>query len=168
MLCLCAVNVSVKLCFCMNVLLFMYSFVRACGLETVNKNPDSGFLLTALRPQAFRIQWILNDHSKRLRCGSSQKPELESPFLWWASIQPTSRCLTHWVRVTHLCVSELTIIGSANGLSPSHYMYQCWNNVNSNLRNKLQWNLKRNSCIFVQENAFEYVVCEIASILSRP
>ena len=26
--------------------------------------------------------------------------------------------LTHWGRVTHLCVSKLTIIGSDNGLSP--------------------------------------------------
>ena len=26
--------------------------------------------------------------------------------------------LTHWGRATHICVSELTIIGSDNGLSP--------------------------------------------------
>ena len=26
--------------------------------------------------------------------------------------------LTHWGRVTHICVSKLTIIGSDNGLSP--------------------------------------------------
>ena len=26
--------------------------------------------------------------------------------------------LTHWCRVTHICVSKLTIIGSDNGLSP--------------------------------------------------
>ena len=28
-------------------------------------------------------------------------------------------CITHWGRVTHICVSELTIIGSDNGLSPN-------------------------------------------------
>ena len=27
-------------------------------------------------------------------------------------------CLTHWGRVTHICVGNLTIIGSDNGLSP--------------------------------------------------
>ena len=27
-------------------------------------------------------------------------------------------CLTHWGRVTHICVSRLTITGSDNGLSP--------------------------------------------------
>ena len=30
------------------------------------------------------------------------------------------------------------------------------------------WNLKQNSYIFIQENAFENVVCEMAAILSRP
>ena len=81
--------------------------------------------------------------------------------------------LTHWGRVTHICVDKLTIIGSDNGLSPgrrqlSHYLNQCWNIVNWTLRNKLQWNLNRNSNIFIHENAFESVVCEMATILSRP
>ena len=61
---------------------------------------------------------------------------------------PTSRhenWLTHWGRVTHICVSKLNII-----------------------RNKLKWNFNRNSNIFIQENALENVVCEMAFILSRP
>ena len=48
----------------------------------------------------------------------------------------------------------------------SHYLNQCWYIVNSNLRNKLEWNLVRSSYIFIQENAFENV-CEMAQILSR-
>ena len=52
--------------------------------------------------------------------------------------------------------------------APSHYLNQCWNIVNWILRNKLQWNFNRNSNIFIQENALENVVCEMASILSRP
>ena len=44
---------------------------------------------------------------------------------------------------------------------PGHQQPWYWHN-------KLQWNLKRNSCIFFQENEFENVVCEMASILSRP
>ena len=40
--------------------------------------------------------------------------------------------------------------------------------VNWTLRNKIQWNFNRNSYIFIQENALENVVCEVASILSRP
>ena len=38
--------------------------------------------------------------------------------------------LTHWGRVTHICVSKLTIIGSNNCLPPSHYLNQCWDIVN--------------------------------------
>ena len=53
-------------------------------------------------------------------------------------------------------------------MAPSHYVNQCWNMVNGTLRNKLQWNINRNSCIFIQENSLENVVCEMVSILSRP
>ena len=52
--------------------------------------------------------------------------------------------------------------------APSHYLNQCWIIVNWTLRNRLQWNLNRNSNIYIQENAFESVVCETAAILSRP
>ena len=53
-------------------------------------------------------------------------------------------------------------------LSDHHCFDQCWNIVNWNLRNKLQWNLNPNSNIFIQENAFESVVCEKTAIFSRP
>ena len=38
----------------------------------------------------------------------------------------------------------------------------------SKLRNKFPWNRKRNSCIFIQRNALENIVCEMATCLSRP
>ena len=37
--------------------------------------------------------------------------------------------LTHWTRVTHLCISKLTIIGSDNGLSPGRSQAIIWTNV---------------------------------------
>ena len=37
--------------------------------------------------------------------------------------------LTHWGRVTHICVSKLTIIGSDNGLSPGRPQAIIWTNV---------------------------------------
>ena len=40
--------------------------------------------------------------------------------------------------------------------------------VNWSLRNKLQWNLNQNKKLFIQEKAFQKVVCEMAAILSRP
>ena len=77
--------------------------------------------------------------------------------------------ISHWGRVTHICIDKLTIIGSDNGLSPtwtapSHYLNQCWNIVNWTLGNKIQLNFNWNSNIFIQENAYENVVCEMASI----
>ena len=39
--------------------------------------------------------------------------------------------------------------------------------VNWTLGNKLQWNFNRNSYNFIEENAYENVVCETVAILSR-
>ena len=47
----------------------------------------------------------------------------------------------------HICICNLAIIGSDNGLpsesAPSHYLNQCWNIVDWTLRNKLQWNFNK-------------------------
>ena len=37
--------------------------------------------------------------------------------------------LTHWGRVTHICIDNLTIIGSDNGLSPGRRQAITWTNV---------------------------------------
>ena len=52
--------------------------------------------------------------------------------------------------------------------APSHYLNQCWNIVNLNLRNTLPWNLKQNSKISIKKNAFEKVVCKMAAIRYWP
>ena len=41
----------------------------------------------------------------------------------------TSSDLTHWGRVTHVCVSKLAIIGSDNGLSPDRRQAIIWTNA---------------------------------------
>ena len=88
---------------------------------------------------------------------------------WTVKDRTHGPALNHWGRVTHICVSKLTIIGSYNGLSPpSHYLKQCWNIVKLDLGNKFQWNLKRNWYIFIEANAFENVVWKMVAILSRP
>ena len=80
--------------------------------------------------------------------------------------------LTHWGQAMHLYVSKL---GHhcfrewlVTCLVPSHHLKQCWNIVNWNPRNKLQWNPNRNSYIFIQENAFENGIYEMAFTLSWP
>ena len=50
---------------------------------------------------------------------------------------------------------------------PNHHLNQCWNIANWTIGNKRQWNFNRNQYIFIQENVFENVVCEMAAILSR-
>ena len=64
-------------------------------------------------------------------------------------------------------LNTLTAYGRV-GANASHYLDQCWNIYNSTLRDRLRWNCNRNSYIFIQENAFETVFCEMATILSRP
>ena len=69
------------------------------------------------------------------------------------------------------CVSKLTIIGSDNGLSPRRHQAIIWINAGilkldpwEQISVKFQSQLKH----FHLENALENVVCEMASILSRP
>ena len=118
---------------------------------------------------SFRRHWIscwTNGQWLKTLRSSCDVTVIHQPFLLWLLV------LTHWGRVTHIRVSNLTIIGSDNGLSPrsapTRYLNQWWNIVNWTLRNKLQWNFNRNSNIFINKNAFEDVVCEMVSILSRP
>ena len=65
--------------------------------------------------------------------------------------------LTHWGQVMHICVSKLTTIGPDNGLAPSRWQAVIWTNTAilsiQTLGKKLEWNLKWNSCISIQENA---------------
>ena len=76
-----------------------------------------------------------------------------------------------WGRLTHICVSKLTIIDSDDGLSPGRRQAIIWTSAGILfiwIRNKLQWTITRNSYIFMQENAFENVLCQMSAILSRP
>ena len=54
-------------------------------------------------------------------------------YLWvlsqWMNICNTSHCLTHWGRVTHIWISQLTGTGSGNGLSPGRSQAITWNNA---------------------------------------
>ena len=53
------------------------------------------------------------------------------PRLNWQTKQGNMRKpkLSHWGRVMHICVSELTIIGSDNGLTPGRRQAIIWPNV---------------------------------------
>ena len=61
------------------------------------------------------------------------KPSLCNTEVYNVSVgglsQLGARALTHGVRVTHMCVSKLIIIGSDNGLSPSRRQAIIWTNA---------------------------------------
>ena len=55
--------------------------------------------------------------------------------------------LAYWGRVTHICVSELTIIGSDNGLSPGRRQAIIWNNAGLLLTEPLGTNFSEISIV---------------------
>ena len=80
--------------------------------------------------------------------------------------------LTHWGRVTHICVSNQTIIGSDNGLSPGRRQTIIWTNAGILLIRTLGTHFNENLLEIMtfsfKKNLFESVVCETAAILSWP
>ena len=80
-----------------------------------------------------------------------------------------ARFFTHWGRVTHICVSKLTISDSDNGLSPGRRQAIIWINAGilsiPSQRTSVKFKSRFN--IFIQENPFENVVWKMAAILSR-
>ena len=143
-----------------------YCFVRS---DRCPCSPDSGIGRYGYFP---KMSFPFPLRNNRYQDADTDYQSIQSSIgihMYIRSVVPENQMLiplTHWSRVTHICVSDLTSIGSDNGLSPGQN--QCWNIVNKTLRNKLKWIFSRNSNISIQENAFESVVCEKAAILSRP
>ena len=65
----------------------------------------------------YSISWLLMSWRRK-------EPGHQQPWYW-----PSPRTLTHWGRVTHLCVVKLATIGSDNGLSPGRLHAIIWTNA---------------------------------------
>ena len=80
--------------------------------------------------------------------------------------------LTHWYRVAYICASELTIIGSDNGLSPGRRQAIIWTNPGMLLIGTLGTNfseiLSKIQTFSIKKKVFENVVWKMAAIWSRP
>ena len=80
--------------------------------------------------------------------------------------------LTHWGRVTHICINKTTIIGSDNGLSPGRCQAIIWTNAGILLIGTLGTNnseiSNQMSFLFIREIAYENVIWKMAAILFRP
>ena len=91
----------------------------------------------------------------------------------WIFHEPenSDHTLTHWGRVAHICVGNLIIIGPDNGLSHGRRQAIIWTNAGIFLighRGTNLWKINWYLYSFIQENSFENVVCEMASMLYRP
>ena len=75
--------------------------------------------------------------------------------------------LTHWGRVTHLCVSRLTIPGSDNGLSPGWRQAIIWTNAGILLIGPLGTNFSEN-LIKILTFSFTEMRLKVSSAKWRP
>ena len=82
---------------------------------------------------------------------------------------------THWGRLMHICIGNLTNIGSDNGLSPGRRQAIIWSRDRSNAGILLMGLIGTNFSeiwiqieIFSLKNMFDNVVCEIPASLCRP
>ena len=73
----------------------------------------------------------------------------------------------YWGRVTHICVSKLTIIGSGNGLSPGRRQAIIWNNAGILLIWPLQTNCSE-ILIEIHTFSFKKIHLKISSGKWRP
>ena len=88
------------------------------------------------------VQWLVKTfwlpNGKTVKVSAAY---IERNVCFWSCLHAL---IAHWGLVTHICVSKLTPIVSNNGLALSEPKLEY---CHLELRNKLQWNLKRNSCI---------------------
>ena len=86
---------------------------------------------------------------------------------WGSSQQHISTGLTHWGRVTHICVGKLTIIDSDNGLSPGRRQAIIWTNAVIFLMEPLGTNFNE-ILIGIQTFSFKKMHLKMASAKWRP
>ena len=82
-------------------------------------------------------------------------------------LAPESNELTHWGRVTHICVSKLTIIGPDNGLSPDRRQAIIWTNAGILLIGPLGTNFSE-ILIEILTFSFKKMCLKVSSAKRRP
>ena len=75
--------------------------------------------------------------------------------------------LTHWGRMTHMCVCKLTIIGSDNGLSPGLRQAIIWTNAGLLLIRHLE-TIFSEILIGIQTFSFKKIYLKMSSAKWRP
>ena len=85
----------------------------------------------------------------------------------YAYLQMICDSLTHWGRVTHICVGKLTVIGSDNGLSPDRRQAIIWTNAGLLLIGPLGTNFSE-ILIKILTFSFKKMRLKVSSAKRRP
>ena len=101
---------------CIYIYIHVYMNIRTCFMQCIDFRMFFIVLLYYL---------VSNDYIKMFNQSVTQKWF----YMYECFFIGTKSHLIHWSRVTHICVSELTIIGSDNGLSPGRRQVIIWNNA---------------------------------------
>ena len=86
-------------------------------------------------------------------------------FVFWLEFHQMT--LSHWGRVTHICVSKLTIIGSDNGLSTGRRQAIVWFNAGILLIGPLGTNFSE-IYIKIPTLSFKKMRLKVSSVKWRP
>ena len=116
-------------------------------LLTGNRN-DVFRNIKSLQLWPYRL-WIHRspvDHSPKGHQCAKNSHVIMSPCI-------SCNALTHWCRVTHICVSKLTIIGSDNGLSPGRRQAIIWTNAGISWTGPLRTNVSE---ILIKIHTFSF------------
>ena len=101
----------------------------------------------------------------------SRNPVFVSIIHSWSSMMHPGQCsvvmLAHWGRVTHICISKLTTIGSDNGLSPGRRQAIIWTNAGILLIKPLGINFNETS-IEIHTFSFKKIHLKLSSGKWRP
>ena len=92
---------------------------------------------------------------------------LHTFILMTPQLSMSYRVLTHWGRVTHICVGNLAIIGSDNGLSPGRRQAIIWINAGILLIGPLGTNFSE-ILIGIQTFSFRKIHLNVSSAKWRP
>ena len=87
-------------------------------------------------------------------------PRIRESIFWWFF-------LSHWGWVTHICVSELTAIGSDNGLSSGRCQAIIWTNAGLLLIGSLETNFSE-IVIEIHTVSFKKTQLKVRSVKWRP
>ena len=116
------------------------------------------------------IQWMESPANQQRKYKSFFPDPSHLLYTHWRPL-PTAT-LTHWGRVTHICVSKQTIIGSDNGLSPGRRQAIIWTNAGILLIGPLGTNFSENLIklltLSFTKMRLNVSSAKMAAILSRP